>query len=214
MDTRVVNNTVKSLDPRRVLSSPAVYTWFSALVRPNEWAIFAREYIRAKAGDRILDIGCGPGDLLAELPEGIAYVGFDQEERYIRAARRRFGARGTFICRTLDPSVLDEVAASPFDIVVANGVLHHLSDQEAHTFFALARAALRPGGRLVTADGCYTPAQSRVVRYLLSLDRGQHVRWEESYVALAAACFGSVRSDIRHDTFRIPYTIIFMECVA
>ncbi len=42
----------------------------------------------------------------------------------------------------------------------------------------LARAALRPGGRLVTADGCYLDGQSRIARLLLKMDRGRHVRTE------------------------------------
>jgi hypothetical protein len=30
---------------------------------------FAQRFVRAKPGDRILNIGCGPADLLAHLPE-------------------------------------------------------------------------------------------------------------------------------------------------
>ena len=158
------------------------------------------------------DIGCGPGDLLAELPASITYVGFDKSEAYVRAARSRFGDRGTFFCRTVDRTVVDELGAGSFDLVVAHGVLHHLDDAEADAFFALARAALTPVGRLVTADGCWVAGQSPLARYLLARDRGRHVRTESAYRALAERYFPSVVTDIRHDTSRVPYTIVYLVC--
>lgn len=38
----------------------------------------------------------------------------------------------------------------PFQIMLALGVLHHLEDYEVRQLFALAQAALREGGRLIT----------------------------------------------------------------
>jgi len=204
--------TIWRVDPRRILALPGAYRFVAALLRPRQAPIFAHEYVRARPGDRILDVGCGPGTLLAELPAGIYYVGFDKSEPYVRAARARFGDRGSFFCRTVDRSVVDELGAGSFDLVIAHGVLHHLDDAEADEFFVLARRALTPGGRLITADGCYVAGQSRMARYLLARDRGAHVRTEEAYRVLAARRFGSVTSDIRHDTSRVPYTIVYLVC--
>ena len=64
----------------------------------------------------------------------------------------------------------------------------------------------------MTADGCYATDQSAIVRYLLRNDRGRHVRTAPAYEALAQAVFALVRSDLRHDLFRLPYTLILMEC--
>lgn len=200
------------VDPRRILELPGAYRFVAALLRPRQAPIFASEYVRARPGDRILDIGCGPGDLLAELPAATEYVGFDKSEAYVRAARARFGARGTFFCRTVDRAVVNELGAGSFDLVIAHGLLHHLDDAEADEFFVLARTALAPGGRLITADGCYVAGQSRMARYLLSRDRGAHVRTEQAYRMLAARRFPSVVSDIRHDTSRVPYTIVYLVC--
>jgi ubiquinone/menaquinone biosynthesis C-methylase UbiE len=38
---------------------------------------YVRQYIRPNTGDRILDIGCGPADILALLPKDVSYVGYD-----------------------------------------------------------------------------------------------------------------------------------------
>jgi len=202
------------LDPRRLLDLPIVFRWLYAVVGSREWRIFAEEYVRARAEDRVLDVGCGPADVVAVLPRDIEYTGIDVNERYVRAAERRFAARGRFFCRALDRGLVAELGPGRFDIVVAHGLVHHLDDGEAAEFFALARTALRAGGRLVTADGCYAADQSPAARYLLSRDRGRHVRTRNAYVALAARSFSDVSSHLRHDTYRVPYTMIFLECRA
>jgi SAM-dependent methyltransferase len=208
----VAKSAARRVDARRILQRSGAYRFVAALLRPRQATIFAHEYVRARPGDRILDIGCGPGDLLTSLPVGIHYVGFDKSEPYVRAARARFGDRGTFFCRTVDRAVVNELGAAEFDLVVAHGVLHHLDDFQADEVFALARSALKPGGRFVTADGCYVSGQSRIARYFLDRDRGAHVRTEPAYRLLAARYFVSVESHVRHDTSRVPYTIVYLVC--
>ena len=44
-------------------------------------------------GAAILDVGCGTAQILRYLPEGIEYLGFDQNARYLECARNRFTAR-------------------------------------------------------------------------------------------------------------------------
>ena len=203
------------LNPNRVLGVPVLYRLLGTMLgRTRQWRIFARHYVGARPGDRILDVGCGPADVMAELPTGIDYVGFDQSEHYIDSARRRHGARGQFFAGTVDLALVDRLGAASFDIVIAHGLLHHLDDRDATEFFALARAALRPGGRLVTADGCYLVGQSRIARLLLNMDRGRHVRTEEEYVALASQSFAVPSAFVRHDSAYVPYTTVYLVCQA
>src|SRR5262249_26517960 len=140
-----------------LLQFPAVYRAFSAAIGGSLRDLYVAEYVRPRPGDRIFDIGCGPGDVVAHLPD-VEYVGIDYNPRYIRAARARFGRRGEFRCE----SAAEAVAREPgyFDIVMANAILHHLDDEEAGRMLALARDALRPDGRLVAFDGCFVPGQS------------------------------------------------------
>jgi SAM-dependent methyltransferase len=194
-----------------VLSLPSVYSLFeTAIGALRGRATVIRESVRPRPCDRILDIGCGPGDVVGFLPPGVRYVGFDDSEAYIHAARRRFGHRAEFYCERVGDKRVENLAS--FDIVLAFGILHHLDDPEALHLLRLAHDALKPGGRLFTLDGCYAPGQSRVARWLLSRDRGKNVRTEEGYRELAAARFTDVRPVLRHDLFRIPYTILILEC--
>jgi cyclopropane fatty-acyl-phospholipid synthase-like methyltransferase len=172
--------------------------------------LLIREYIHPKAGDRILDVGCGPGNMLPYLPAS-HYLGVDANESYIEAARRRYGHRGQFICDFVSHQSVKDLGE--FDIVLALGLVHHLSDSEALDLFRMGYTALRPGGRLITMDGCYTPDQSAAARYLLSRDRGRHIRTQTEYLKLAGEWFSEVHPTLRNDALRIPYTTLFMVCV-
>lgn len=191
-----------------LLSLPAVYRGFTALVLGDASRIYVSDYVQPVAGEKVLDIGCGPGDILNYLPP-VNYLGFDINADYIKAAQKRFGKRGRFFCGDVGLAAIDEEAGT-FDLVMATGVLHHLDDGRAAQLFELAYKALRPGGRLITYDGCYVAGQPRLARFVVSHDRGEFVRRREDYTRLAAGCFSKVEAFVRHDLLRIPYTHLIM----
>jgi len=196
---------------RPILDRPFFYEFYHKLIGANyRTRVLINEYIRPQVGERILDIGCGPGNLVPFLPQ-CRYLGVDANPSYITAARRRYSHRGEFVCERVSHHNVQELGA--FDLVLALGLVHHLDDQEADDLFRLGYAALRNGGRMITMDGCYTSGQSRTERYLLSRDRGQFVRSLEEYVELARAWFQNVNAQLRMDVLRIPYTHVFLECV-
>lgn len=200
------------MDPRDLLARPAVYSLFRRLVgRDGARSVYAQQHLRLLPGQRVLDIGCGTGDILRHLPP-VRYVGYDLSPRYIERARRWYGDRGEFHCRAVGDDL--RVAEAGYDVVIAHGLLHHLDDDGARALFRVARRALRPGGRLVTFDGCFTDDQSAAARLLLSLDRGRHVRDRDAYERLARSAFEQVRSSVRSDLIRLPYTHLIMECTA
>lgn len=195
---------------RAIFSNPFIYDTFQNVMGATrirrEWV---RDFIRPVPGMRVLDIGCGTAQILDLLPKDVAYWGYDISERYIAAAKTKFGSRGHFHCGFFD--VLQVESLPKFDLVIALGVLHHLDDMESRSLFELAKRALVPEGRFVTMDPCISPGQNPLARFLINRDRGQNVRIAEAYRALPTASFSMVNGQLRHRSW-IPYTHWIMEC--
>lgn len=195
---------------QRVLGAPPMFDLFQRLVgAPVSKAHFVAEHVRARAGDRILDIGCGTGALLELLPPGVEYVGVDLDPGYIERGRTRVGGRGTFICadiRAYEPF-------STFDVVMGYGVLHHLDDEGVREACGVANRALRPGGRVLFAEPARTDRQAWLERALMNRDRGQYVRRSESYAGLMRDHFPTTSIEVVPDGYRIPYTFVILEAI-
>jgi SAM-dependent methyltransferase len=110
------------------------------------------------AGDRVLDLGCGPASLLASIaarnPQS-SFVGIDASPKMIAAGHallRETGLRNVAL-RVDDMTLLSTVAPGSADVVLSSMALHHLADTRAlrHCFAAIERV-MAPGARLVISD--------------------------------------------------------------
>jgi SAM-dependent methyltransferase len=198
---------------RAILSHPIVYEVWSEIVGGRRGrSTLVREYVRPHADQpRVLDLGCGPGELLEYLPASVNYVGVDISPAYIARARSRFGSRAQF--RVGDVTAIDEDLRD-FDVVIAFGVVHHLDDGQAQNLFRGAAMSVKPEGRAIIVDPTRTPDQGGAARAVIARDRGQHVRGPDGYAALASFAFDEVATNVRDDLLRIPYTHCVLECRA
>ena len=104
------------------------------------------EWLAASPGERILDLGCGDGQLTARLAEtGAEVAGVDASEAMVAAA----WARG--VAADVAPAESLPYADGTFDAVFSNAVLHWVRDQDA--MMAQVRRVLKPGGRFVAEMG-------------------------------------------------------------
>src|SRR5690625_2596307 len=113
-----------------------------------------------EAPARVLDVGCGRGELVAAVASRAGMVeGIDPDAAmaYATATRFRSEPRIRIARRTLTAQAGDPGLAGRYDAVTMVASLHHM---DTATALAEARALLRPGGRLliVTRTRPRTPA--------------------------------------------------------
>lgn len=133
------------------------------------------------AGDNchVLDMGCGPGNLLGFLPETVRYTGFDVSEDYIASAQKTYTERADaqFICATsLDSKLRQTLPDQSVDVAIVHGVFHHITDAQAQEMFELARRVVRPGGKMLILEPVWFEGQSVFRRWIMSLDRGKNIK--------------------------------------
>jgi len=195
---------------RRALRVPAIYRGLQWLAGENRiYREFVEGHLRAKPGMRILDVGCGTGDIIDWLPKGVTYHGVDVNSAYIGSAARRFTGRGTF-----SVGRAEAVAASAegsFDLVIGIGLLHHLNDDAVRSFLTSSLGLIEDTGRLVTIDPCLTNDQSWLAGVLVRRDRGTAVRAPERYADIVGQVFSVTNCHVRHNMGWIPWTHCILE---
>lgn len=105
------------------------------------------ELLQPKAGERILDLGCGTGHLTQKIAEsGAQAVGVDASPSMIGQARQNFPAL-RFVLQDAAAITFDQ----EFDAVFSNAALHWMLNPAA--VVSAVSKALRPGGRFVAEMG-------------------------------------------------------------
>ncbi len=193
-----------------LLAQPLLYEALQYAVGAKRFLrMFLSKYVRVVANERMLDVGCGPAEIVRFLPD-VQYVGFDHSGLYVERARRTFGARAQFIQD--DVSNLSAYNLPPFDVATAIGLLHHIDDAQVTKVMSAVYAALRPGGRFVTADPCWHKGQSALKRFIIGLDRGRNVRRLEDYEDLARQVFPQTRRHLVTAHLPFPHSVAIIEC--
>ncbi|MGH4008897.1 MAG: methyltransferase domain-containing protein [Pseudonocardiaceae bacterium] len=133
-----------------------IVEWLDARYRTREY-LHRRELVHhalgAKPGDRILDVGCGPGFFVAELLGKVgtagSVVGVDSSPQMLAVAARRCAGYRNFTLHEADATSLP-VECANFDRALSVQVIEYVPDVVA----ALAELyrAVRPGGRVLVWD--------------------------------------------------------------
>lgn len=211
MNTTVDKNDQITRGLRALLEQPLFYSFFQWIMGShNKYRMYVNDYLKPGPKCRILDIGCGFAGILKYLPRDVEYVGYDISREYIAYARKIFGHRATFYNQRVNEMQLEN--SNLFDIVLADGLLHHISDDEARELFKTGYSALRETGFMFTSDPTFIEDQQLIPRLIGSLDRGRHVRYPQEYKKLAETSFPHVEAYIIHNISNRPQTGCFLRC--
>jgi len=160
-----------------VPADPYTHGHDDAVLRSHRWRTAANSaaYLlpRLRPGASLLDVGCGPGTLTADLAAHVSpgpVVGIDVTKKVVTEALEHVHGRGLSNVTILPGDVYSgSVPGAPFDVVHAHQVLQHLSDPVG-ALRAMAALA-KPGGVVAVRDGDYSaftwfPADRRLDRWL------------------------------------------------
>lgn len=124
-----------------------------------------RDFLAAelRAGDRVLDLGCGAGEFTAIASElGAGVVGAEVARGALERARRSYPELDFRLVPIDGPLPLED---NSFDVVWASEVIEHVADTAR--WLSEVRRILVPGGRLLLT----TPAHGRVRVMLGGVER-------------------------------------------
>lgn len=151
-----------------------------SVLRSHEWrtAENSAGYLldRLRPGQRLLDVGCGPGTITLDLAERVApgpVLGIDASAEVIDRAQASADARpqpgSTDVSFAVGNVYALDHPDDSFDVVHAHQVLQHLTDPVGA--LRELRRVLAPGGTLAVRDSDYggfvwSPADERLTRWL------------------------------------------------
>jgi len=144
-------------------------------------------------GDRVLDIGCGPGGAVREAARrGAAVTGVDPAPLMLRVgrdlSRRRIRQKIVFVHGTAETLPLSDRTVT---IAWAISSAHHWADVPAA--FRELRRVLEPGGRLIIAEKLVRPG---------ARGRAAHGFTQAQAAEIAAAAQSAGFADVWRDTRR------------
>lgn len=141
-------------------------TWSASQYNKAASFVYSDAYTRPvlnlldlKPGERILDLGCGTGELTVRLQEFIGkdglVVGMDASEDMLAKAKKN-GLEKSFCCdaqKLVWPSEFSDLPGT-LDAVFTNATLHWCK-RDPSAVVRAAKQALKPGGRFVGEFGGY-----------------------------------------------------------
>lgn len=122
------------------------------------------ELAQIKPGDRVLDVGCGTGDLATAAkalagPTGEVF-GTDASPKMIEVARRKAAKAGVDVDFRVDLIENITFPDNHFDVVLSSFMMHHLPDDLKGMGLAEIYRVLKPGGRILIVDMQSSPGGS------------------------------------------------------
>jgi len=128
------------------------------------WPEIKTLVVNLKAGDKILDAGCGNGRLLEVLTDKrIDYLGLDNSKELLKLAQKNYPKQKFLLGDILE---LSAVTVNNFDYIFCLAVLQHIPSQERRVrVLKELKSKLNPKGQIIISSWNLWQAKSRQHNY-------------------------------------------------
>lgn len=182
-----------------VIRGPLRYdllVWLVSLGRERTYREKTLDLAGLKAGESVLDIGCGTGTLAIAAkrrvgPAGRVY-GIDASPEMIARACKKAKKAGVEV--TLENAAVEQMPFpdGTFDAVLSTVMLHHLGRKARRQCASEVRRVLKPGGRVLAVDFAGAAPEKR--SFLAHFHRHGHVDLHDLMALLSEAGLNVVES--------------------
>lgn len=191
------------------INNPFVYKIIQKIMSGTS---FRRKIIKShirKKNLKILDIGCGPAEILDYI-QGCEYYGYDIDKRSIEYAKQKYlNKRYRFFCKIFNKKEISKLPK--FDYIILFGILHHLNNDEVNSILNLCKKIMKKNCKILTEDPILIKNQNMIAKFLIHKDRGMNVRNKKEYLFLLKNHFKRINYKIVSQLF-IPYTWFTTVC--
>ncbi len=147
------------------------YDLFVSLVMLGRAAAFRRrtaDLAHLQAGEAVLDVGCGTGDLTFAVEKQVGpngkIVGIDAAPEMITRARQKATRLGSAVDFRVEPVEVMSFADHTFDVVICSLAFHHFPAPLKEQALAEIRRVLKPGGRVLIVDALRSNHHHRLLQ--------------------------------------------------
>ncbi|MBT2232265.1 class I SAM-dependent methyltransferase [Nonomuraea sp. NEAU-A123] len=175
---KLLHQHTEHADAGGVLNRPRAYELFGAIAfLGGRRAAFTRvaAAARPRAGDQVLDVGCGTGYLsriLAPVVTPSGHVtGLDPAPEMIDYATRNAPGNCTYVHGEGQRLPFPD---GSFDLVISSLAVHHIPVEARPQALRQMVRVLRPGGRLLIAE--FRPPANRLARHVIGALSGPAMR--------------------------------------
>ncbi|MDP2585526.1 MAG: class I SAM-dependent methyltransferase [Candidatus Levybacteria bacterium] len=162
------NNSINKL-PDLWIPTPRERSWLE--IYPNGFDVpgslkLAERYIGTiPVGNKVLEVGCGPGRVIAHLikEKGVKATGVDINHAAVNFARERYGNDDAKF-KVMDGTKL-KFASDSFDHVIMTGVIGGVESDVREKLMAESFRVVRPGGTVAVAEFRYNDDSEKKKKY-------------------------------------------------
>ncbi|MEO7221387.1 MAG: class I SAM-dependent methyltransferase [Devosia sp.] len=208
MSEMTSGNAAQYSTSEKLAARARLHTQYS--VSDEGWFEWVARRLDLREGDKVLDIGCGPGWFWTAaapvLPERLDLTLADQSAGMVKEALERCQSRKQWSVTGSETDAVNlPFADASFDTVVAMHMLYHVRDQE--TAIAEMHRVLKPGGLLaVTTNGAGNLRDLYALTTVFGSDPVEpvaaHFGFDIAQTRLRAQ-FGNVKGEIQPARLRI-----------